>query len=127
MAIFDKNMAVRKSENLITLHPYDLTQPFFRGYSDFGLEFAFEIKWPLDPWLKICPPGGMKQGLIILNSISYQENCIRFVFLPHNGFNVKAEKILKSSRDLIPSPLPSVKIQVMGKDKFALGVKATHF
>jgi hypothetical protein len=37
VAIFGKNMAVGKSENLVTLHPYDLTQPFFRGYSDFAL------------------------------------------------------------------------------------------
>ena len=37
MAIFDNNMAVGKSENLVTLHPHDLTQPFLRGCSD--LEF----------------------------------------------------------------------------------------
>ena len=35
MAIFDNNMAVGKSENLVTLHPHDLTQPFLRGCSDF--------------------------------------------------------------------------------------------
>ena len=34
MAIFDNNMAVGKSENLVTLHPHDLTQPFLRGCSD---------------------------------------------------------------------------------------------
>ena len=38
VAVFDKNMAVGKSENLVTLHPYDLTQPFFRDYSDFALQ-----------------------------------------------------------------------------------------
>ena len=27
MAIFDEKMAVGKSENLVTLHPHDLTQP----------------------------------------------------------------------------------------------------
>ena len=36
MAIFEKNMAVGKSENLVTLHPDDLTQPFLRGCSDLG-------------------------------------------------------------------------------------------
>ena len=36
VAIFDENMAVGKSENLVTLHLHDLTQPFLRGSSDFG-------------------------------------------------------------------------------------------
>ena len=27
VAIFDENMAVGKSENLVTLHPYELAQP----------------------------------------------------------------------------------------------------
>jgi len=40
VAIFDKNMAVGKSENLAMLHPYDhLTKPSFRGYADFGFYF----------------------------------------------------------------------------------------
>ena len=34
VAIFDKNMAVGKSENLVMQHPYDLMQPSFRGYAD---------------------------------------------------------------------------------------------
>ena len=38
MAIFDNNMAVGKSENLVTLHPHDLTQPFLRGCSDLAFE-----------------------------------------------------------------------------------------
>ena len=37
MAIFDNYMAVGKSENLVTLHPHDLTQPFLRGCSDLDL------------------------------------------------------------------------------------------
>ena len=37
VAIFDNNMAVGKSKNLETLRPHDLTQPFFRGYSDFAV------------------------------------------------------------------------------------------
>ena len=37
-------------------------------------------------------------------------------------FNTKVEKILKNSLDLIPSPLPSVKIQIMG----GKGAKAKH-
>ena len=43
VAIFDKNMAVEKSENLIMLHPYELTQPFFRGYSDLALNLFVEV------------------------------------------------------------------------------------
>ena len=39
--------------------------------------------------------------------------------------NVKVEKTLKGSLDSIPSPSPSVKIQIMGA-KFAWGVKAKH-
>ena len=38
---------------------------------------------------------------------------------------VKVEKTLKGSLDSIPSPSPSVKIQIMGA-KFAWGVKAKH-
>ena len=38
-------------------------------------------------------------------------------------FADKVEKILKGSLGLIPSPSPSVKIQIMGK-KFDWGVKA---
>ena len=48
MAIFDNNMAVVKSENLVTLHPHDLTQPFLRGCSDLesdAVSFAKTIKW----------------------------------------------------------------------------------
>ena len=36
VAFFDKNMAIGKSKNLVMLHPYDLTQPSFRDYADFG-------------------------------------------------------------------------------------------
>ena len=28
-------MVIRKSKNLVMLHPYDLTQPSFREYADF--------------------------------------------------------------------------------------------
>ena len=45
VAIFDENMAVGKSENLVTLHPYDLKQPFFRGYFDFALSFRFNYNF----------------------------------------------------------------------------------
>ena len=38
MAIFDEKMAVGKSENLVTLHPYDLTPGNLRGLSELGLE-----------------------------------------------------------------------------------------
>ena len=41
------------------------------------------------------------------------------------GFWSKVETILKCSLDLIPSPSPSVKIQIMA-GKFAWGVKAKH-
>ena len=47
----------------------------------------------------------------------------------HSGKFIKVEKILKGSLDLIPSPSPSVKIQIMGgkvclmcKDKTLLDV-----
>ena len=43
MAIFDNNMAVGKSENLVTLHPHDLTQPFLRGCSD-----LVSRPWPVE-------------------------------------------------------------------------------
>ena len=50
-------------------------------------------------------------------------------FLPFAFLVVKVENILKGSLDLIPSPLPSVKIQIMGgkvclrcKGKTLLGV-----
>ena len=39
-----------------------------------------------------------------------------------NYFGFKVEKILKGSLDLIPSPSPSVKIQIMGKAKTLLGI-----
>ena len=38
----------------------------------------------------------------------------------------KVEKIWKGNPDSIPSPSPSVKIQIMG-GKFAWGVKAKHY
>ena len=38
----------------------------------------------------------------------------------------KVENILKGSLDSIPSPSPSVKIQIMGGGKFASGVMAKH-
>ena len=41
-------------------------------------------------------------------------------------FKIKVEKVLKFSLDLIPSPSPSVKTQIMGMGKLALGVKAKH-
>ena len=44
MAIFDNNMAVGKSENLVTLHPHDLTQPFLRGCSDLVQEVFLRLK-----------------------------------------------------------------------------------
>jgi hypothetical protein len=51
---------------------------------------------------------------------------IIFTFRYHVNKNVKKEKILKCSLDLIPSPSPSVKIQIMGgnvcKSKTLLGV-----
>ena len=43
MAIFDNKMAVGKSENLVTLHPHDLTQPFLRGCSD--LDFPHFVRF----------------------------------------------------------------------------------
>ena len=55
-------------------------------------------------------------------------NC-RFVVLRNTTKSLKVEKILKSSLNLIPSPSPSVKIQIMGgkvclrcKGKTLLGV-----
>ena len=52
VARFDKNMAVGKSKNLVTLHPYDLTQPFFRGYSDFGYFIELRLVYMLSSfWL----------------------------------------------------------------------------
>ena len=38
VAILDENLAVGKSENLVMLHPYDLTQPSFRGCSDLAFQ-----------------------------------------------------------------------------------------
>ena len=43
---------------------------------------------------------------------------VTFPWVQYNGFKsfpIKAEKILKGSLDLIPSPSPSVKIQTMGR------------
>ena len=57
--------------------------------------------------------------LYIFASFSWDTLCQNYVIVH------KVEKILKSSLDSIPSPSPSVKIQIMGK-KFAWGVKAKH-
>ena len=82
-------------------------------------------------WLMIC----MWNTYYILRDSS-SKRLFRH-FLIENSYSYllcKVEKILKGSLDLIPSPPPSVKIQIMGgkvclrcKDKTLLGIENKKF
>ena len=56
----------------------------------------------------------MKSSLLISSKKGSSVNSGNNTFLPLFDNCVKVEKILKGSLDSIPSPSPSVKIQIMG-------------
>ena len=49
-----------------------------------------------------------------------------FLFLPEEWIMPKVENILTGSLDLIPSPLPSVKIQIIGWKVYSRGNRAKN-
>ena len=59
MAIFDEKMAVGKSENLVAMHPYELTQPsdkeIFWGWLIL-LQMYFSLNAQLEIYLMKRPP-----------------------------------------------------------------------
>ena len=78
----------------------------------------------LDSWTKIgnfdrsdvqaAHPGGKVEVTERLKLAKLQFSTTLWAFILYEGAYCKVEKILKGSLDLIPSPSPSVKIQIIG-------------
>ena len=118
----------------------------FRAFSfvSFGFLAFFDVFWPilLLLWLMLLLYDGrwrielwwLHQFLIKIGIFNLDFLTTKHQMLKIKIHNIKVEKILKGSLDSISSPLPSVKIQIMGgkdclrlKGKTLLGIVNKRF